>query len=205
METLRWTDDGGKEAEMKTYVGIDPGKSGCVAVMIPDPAVKDPGPGPGGLFDTLGALAYMHGEIILVDAEQLDLYELAKKINLPNGVFVLIEKAQIMHPKRTRQLDGSVIEEKAPQGVVGMLNYGIGYGEYLGMLKSWRIPFAEIHPMTWKKEYSLVGIPAKEAKDRSISVAKSIFPLVTDRLARKKDHGRAEALLIAEYARRKNM
>ena len=39
-----------------------------------------------------------------------------------------------------------------------------------------------------------------DQKARAIIIAQRLFPTVS--LARKKDHGRAEALLIAEYARR---
>lgn len=163
---------------MKTYVGIDPGKTGCVAIIV----------------DPMGYQVLFH------DAEQIDLHDLS--ISIGNDAFVLLEKPQVMHPKRKRDLwGGETIVEPAKQGVVSMLNYGIGYGEYLGMLKVLRVPYAEIHPMTWKREFSLI----RQDKQRSIDVAKHLYPSAADRLTRKKDHGRAEALLIAEYARRRNM
>ena len=164
----------------KVYVGIDPGKTGCVAKIT-------------------------ECGVIFTDAEELDLHLLGQYLTmesaLPNDVFVLIEKAQVMPKIRRRRTTAGIIEEPSGQGAVGMFNYGIGYGKYLGMLESLQISHAEIHSISWKKEFSLIHQP----KERSIQVAIQLFPQTADRLKRKKDHGRAEALLIAEYARRKNM
>jgi crossover junction endodeoxyribonuclease RuvC len=172
---------------MKTYVGVDPGKTGCVAIVAPLPL--DSG-----------------NTIIFCDAEAgISLADIGTMIGI--DAFVLLEKPQVMPGSKQRRLAageaaGQPGEQKEiGQGRIGILNYGIGYGEYLGMLKVLRIPFGEVHPMTWKKEFLLIGKP----KEISIARAKQLFPSVADRLARKKDHGRAEALLIAEYARRKNM
>ena len=55
--------------------------------------------------------------------------------------------------------------------------------------------------MKWKKEFSLVH----QDKQASIDMAKKLFPHIDFLFNRKKDHGRAEALLMAEYMRRKNM
>jgi crossover junction endodeoxyribonuclease RuvC len=172
---------------MKTYVGIDPGKTGAIA-FIQDGGNAGP-------------------VVAFIDAEGLDIACLGDTIG--REAFVLLEKAQVMPRIRKKGVlkfvDGvptsETIDEPAGQGAVGMFNYGVGYGEYRGMLKTLRIPFAEIHPATWKAAFSLFRQP----KERSIAVAKQLFPSISDQLTRKKDHGRAEALLIAEYARRRNM
>lgn len=99
------------------------------------------------------------------------------------GFFCVLEKAQAM-PK---------------QGVVAMFNYGKGYGEILAVLKILKIPFQEIQPMRWKKEFNLV----KKDKSASIVVAEKLFPdqvFLTPKM-RLMD-GKAEALLLAEYAKR---
>lgn len=98
-------------------------------------------------------------------------------------VFVAIEKAQAF-PK---------------QGTVSMFNYGKIYGQILGILKTLKIPFQEISPAVWKKEFSLI----RKDKRESIQTAAKLFPL--QEKAIKNNHHRAEALLLAEYARRKNM
>ena len=87
------------------------------------------------------------------------------------------------------------------QGVVSMFNFGQNYGFIQGVLKAYNIPFELVPPQKWKKEFSVTS-----DKNISIEVAKRLFPTVnlkaTERC--KKDHdGMAEALLMAEYARRK--
>lgn len=86
------------------------------------------------------------------------------------------------------------------QGVVSMFNFGQNFGFIQGVLKSFGIPFELVPPQKWKKEFSVTS-----DKNTSIEVAKRLFPGVnlkaTERC--KKDHdGMAEALLMAEYARR---
>ena len=87
------------------------------------------------------------------------------------------------------------------QGVVSMFNFGQNYGFIQGVLKAYNIPFELVPPQKWKKEFSVTS-----DKNTSIEVAKRLFPQVnlkaTERC--KKDHdGMAEALLLAEYCRRK--
>lgn len=87
------------------------------------------------------------------------------------------------------------------QGVVSMFNFGHSVGYIKGVLESFRIPYQEITPQKWKREF---GLSSKKAV--SAEVCKKLFPDV-DLLATpkcKKPHdGMAEALLMAEYARRK--
>lgn len=88
------------------------------------------------------------------------------------------------------------------QGVTSMFNFGKGAGFIEGVLRANYIPYQLIPPPTWKKEFSLINKDKKE----SCLVCRKLFPKVnlkrTDKC--KKDHdGMAEALLMAEYARRK--
>lgn len=87
------------------------------------------------------------------------------------------------------------------QGVVSMFNFGQSVGYIKGVLESFKIPYQEITPQKWKREF---GLSSKKAA--SVEVCNKLFPEV-DLLATpksKKPHdGMAEALLMAEYARRK--
>ena len=90
------------------------------------------------------------------------------------------------------------------QGVVGVFNYGIGYGAIRAALQIGMYPFQEITPMKWKKEFALI----KKEKEDSVAVAHQLFPnapLFRDKRGGGKVilHGRAEALLMAEYCRRR--
>lgn len=87
------------------------------------------------------------------------------------------------------------------QGVTSMFNFGKGFGWILGTLEAYDVPYELIRPQKWKKEFSVTS-----DKNTSIAVCKRLFPhvslLPTER-CRKDNDGMAEALLIAEYARRK--
>lgn len=87
------------------------------------------------------------------------------------------------------------------QGVTSMFNFGQNFGYIKGLLEAFQIPYELVRPQKWKKEFSITG-----DKNSSIEVCKRLFPGVslrrTDR-CRKDDDGFAEALLLAEYARRR--
>lgn len=53
--------------------------------------------------------------------------------------------------------------------------------------------------MTWKSDLELAG--GRCTKDDSRRIASTLFPSLSPLLERKKDHGRAEALLIAAYGK----
>lgn len=85
-------------------------------------------------------------------------------------------------------------------GSIGNFSMGRSSGLWEGILASMRFPYVKILPQRWKKAM-LDGMPKE--KGSSILVAKRLFPEVD--LSRKKDHGRADALLIAAYLRRINI
>lgn len=86
------------------------------------------------------------------------------------------------------------------QGVTSMFNFGKNVGFIEGVLSANYIPYQTVPPQKWKKEYSI-----SSDKNKSVEVCKKLFPNInlkrTDKC--KKDHdGMAEALLMAEFARR---
>lgn len=87
------------------------------------------------------------------------------------------------------------------QGVRSTFTFGVAFGYIKGVLEANRISYQEIPPERWKKEFGL-----NTDKKKSIEVCKALFPevslLPTDR-SRVDNDGMAEALLMAEYARRK--
>lgn len=87
------------------------------------------------------------------------------------------------------------------QGVSSMFTFGQGFGFIQGVLSAFNIPYELVNPQKWKKEFSVTG-----DKNSSISVCKRLFPdvpLLRSERCRKEHDGMAEALLMAEYARRK--
>lgn len=87
------------------------------------------------------------------------------------------------------------------QGVTSMFKFGENFGFIQGLLLAYSIPFELVTPQKWKKEFQITG-----DKNSSVAVCKRLFPNVSLRRTErcKKDHdGMAEALLMAEYARRR--
>ena len=78
---------------------------------------------------------------------------------------------------------------------------GYNFGLWKGVLESCVNPETTrvevVKPQAWKLALGLSG--KKSSKDDSIEMAKMVFPESEDMLQRKKDHGRAESLLIAAY------
>lgn len=73
----------------------------------------------------------------------------------------------------------------------GRLMHSLGMVE--GVVAALGLPYELVTPQSWKKHFGLRG----SEKDASRSLAQRYYPSAS--LARKKDHGRAEALLLAHY------
>lgn len=88
------------------------------------------------------------------------------------------------------------------QGVASTFKFGEQFGVLKGMCMGLGVKFITITPQEWKRGMGLLH----QDKDASIALAKKLFPEVDLRPSarcRKDSDGMAEALLIAEYARRK--
>ncbi len=86
------------------------------------------------------------------------------------------------------------------QGVTSCFSFGENFGLIQGLLRAFCIPYELVRPQKWKREFSCT-----KDKNTSIEVAKRLFPGVSLKRTERctKDHdGMAEALLMAEYARR---
>jgi crossover junction endodeoxyribonuclease RuvC len=102
------------------------------------------------------------------------------------NLIMVVEKSQVM-PK---------------QGIVGAFRYGAHFGIFSTVAVMLRVPYHEVRPIIWKKALGL-----SSNKLDSISACRRIFPtveLVPDK-CRKESDGIAEALLIAQWARQKNL
>ena len=87
------------------------------------------------------------------------------------------------------------------QGVTSMFHFGANYGFIQGVLRAYAMPFETVPPTVWKKSYSL-----GKDKTASVETARCLFPgvnLKRTQASRKDDDGMAEALLLAEYGRKR--
>ena len=87
------------------------------------------------------------------------------------------------------------------QGVTSTFSFGENFGWCQGILDAYGVSYELVRPLKWKREFSVTS-----DKNTSIEVCKRLFPDVSLKRTencRKDDDGLAEALLLAEYARRK--
>lgn len=80
------------------------------------------------------------------------------------------------------------------QGVTSSFRFGMGVGLLRGAIHAAQVPLIQTPPTKWKRHYRL-----DSDKEKARALALRLFPSMGARLIRKKDHGRAEALLIANY------
>jgi crossover junction endodeoxyribonuclease RuvC len=83
------------------------------------------------------------------------------------------------------------------QGVASTFKFGVNFGAWQGILSALGLPHLMPRPTEWQK-----GLVRKsdgaDPKARSLAVARRLFPGAE--LSKKKDHGRADALLLAWWA-----
>jgi crossover junction endodeoxyribonuclease RuvC len=78
------------------------------------------------------------------------------------------------------------------QGVASTFKFGQSYGSVLGLFGALKYNIIDVTPRRWKKDLSLTS-----DKEQARQMAINNWPDVSDLFKRKKDHGRAEAALIA--------
>jgi hypothetical protein len=80
------------------------------------------------------------------------------------------------------------------QGTASMYSFGLATGTLKAIIAACRIPSASVAPTKWKKYFGL-GPGKEQARAKAIA----LWP-GTGFFSRRKDHNRAEAALLAEYA-----
>ena len=157
----------------QTVVGIDPGASGAIALI-------DRAGGRVAVWDMPTKLVGVRKKRRVVDNAALALLLFRE---VPEKVLAAIETVNSM----------------PQEGVASAFSFGRAYGVALGVVCGLGMPMVEVEPQAWKKFHGLI----KKDKEASRLLAIERFPVVKVALARKKDHGRAEALLIADYVMRR--
>jgi crossover junction endodeoxyribonuclease RuvC len=155
-----------------TVLGIDPGLNGAIAQIEHS-----------GMYNRL-----------IVNVEDAPVHLLKKKKDyIPQLMADIVYK---LKGKNTHAFIEKV-HAMPKQGVTSTFSFGKGYGIWLGVLAALQIPYTLVTPMTWKK----IMLRDMGDKDASRHRACELFPEYAGLFSRKKDDGRAEALLIAEYGR----
>jgi hypothetical protein len=93
----------------------------------------------------------------------------------------------------------AVVEHVGPgqqKGTVASFQLGANFGVLRGVLAGAFIPIHMVQPGVWKRQ---IGIAAGADKDASRLAASRLLPTYSGQWSRVKDHGRAEAALLALY------
>lgn len=88
------------------------------------------------------------------------------------------------------------------QGRTSAHNYGRDAGTILGALGAWDVPVHLVSPAVWKVTAGLRSVKGEtkaQAKARARQRAVELWPAHSSSFGRVKDHGRAEAALIARH------
>ena len=81
------------------------------------------------------------------------------------------------------------------QGVTSMFNFGQSFGIIKGVCSAMQLSMYFVRPAKWKKYFNLI----KTEKDASRTKAIEIIPYISQKLSRKKDSNKADAILIASF------
>jgi len=159
----------------KFFVGVDPGATGAIAMMDEMGFIAGVWDYPGDPHALRTLLVHIQGDCIYPDT------------TIPKIELAVIEKVSAM-PK---------------QGVVSMFKFGQNYGIWQMAIASMGWPYELITPQRWRQVLDS-SVPQKPSKDDLMIYARRRWPRFADEyLTRKKDHGRCEAVLIADFARLK--
>jgi len=150
------------------HIGIDPGLSGAVAVISSDMSE---------VFDT---------PVVKITGGK----KIKREFNARAMAAILEFYAG------TAMVGIESVHSMPGQGVASCFSFGKGFGIWLGILATLKLPFHLITPQRWKK--TMLDGMGKE-KDNSRLRAIQLFP--HQPLALKWHHGRADALLIAYYTK----
>jgi len=111
--------------------------------------------------------------------ERVDVTAIRNFIDRHKPIRALIERAQAM-PK---------------QGASSGFKYGRAVGAIEAAIILCSIPVEIVEPSAWKRHWHLPGKDKESGRQKALQ----LFPAAHAALARKKDHGRAEAALIALF------
>jgi hypothetical protein len=147
--------------------GIDPGLSGAIVTLIDG----EPGPMIDMPTQTIGDWNEVDGA----------------------GVARFLREQRAAHPGAYVSACIEKVGARPNDGGTTAFRFGESSGKVKAVLESLGIPYSRAIPAVWKRRFGLIGTD----KDAARQLALVRFPSVAAELKRKKDNGRADALLLA--------
>ena len=141
-----------------------------------------------GLSGTLAAVEMVNGVPVLIDAIDMPSTGTGAKARVD-----IIAAAQWIakHAPSTAYVERA--QAFPGQGASSGFSYGRAVGAIEAVVAPCSIPMILVEAATWKKRLRLPGKDKEAARQKALQ----LFPAQHALLARKKDHGRADAALIA--------
>lgn len=152
-------------------IGIDPGLDGAVGVLWPT----------GKFYSVIDTPTIT---IQKSNGKEKREYNLPLMLNIIKDGAGDVAALEVGHPR-------------PGEGTVSAYSIGRSVALWEAFLVSQGIPYTKCYPHVWKKKM-MNGMSTKD-KGSSVLRAVQLFPEAAESLKRKKDHGRAEALLLAKY------
>lgn len=146
----------------------------------------------------LGVDPGVHGGLAIVDID-IDSTVLIDAIDIPTVGVKAKERVDTLAVRDwilSHQPQHALIERAGSmpkQGVASTFKYGRAVGSLEATIALCEIPMTVVEPSSWKRAHRLYGGEKEASRQRALQ----LFPTAHALLARKMDHGRAEAALIA--------
>jgi Holliday junction resolvasome RuvABC endonuclease subunit len=147
----------------------------------------------------LGIDPGIHGGLAVVDIVDGAASQIIDIIDIPIAGVKAKERVDVLAIRSFIEMhkpDYAVIERAGVmprQGISSGFKFGRAVGAIEAVIACCEIPLTIIEPTTWKKFHQLRGGEKEASRQRALQ----LFPSAHALLARKMDHGRAEAALIA--------
>lgn len=181
---------------MTVIVGIDPGAAGYISVISETKVEYRKIP--------------HHKQLIgktnrsIVNIKLMLKYMEAIKSASKGKLFVFVERQQPMAGPRFKRKgpDGEKQEGGGGSSVSSAFLMGANYYALLNSFILARVPYEVISPVAWKKHFALTKRPGEgpqQAKQRAADLAVQYHPDLESAIARDRQHGLAESLLIARF------
>ena len=162
---------------MKTYIGIDNGVTGSIAIISGEEKLLYPIP-------TKTEQDYTKKK---QNITRLDVSELQWTLALySNGKILCVLERPMINPGRFRATLSAIRCLEAE----------------LAILEALHLPYMYCDSKSWQKEFLPPGCRKEELKTKSADIGKRLFPELSEEIDKQKD---ADALLMAEWARRNDL
>ena len=150
-------------------IGIDPGLSGAIAIIENNKVL--------GIFDMPVMAEGKKNKRQLNSAQLVNIIK--ENVKKEDETVVVVEQVNAM----------------PGQGVTSMFNFGQTFGAIKGVCAALSLPIFFVRPSKWKKYFELIN----SSKDSSRTKVIEMYPSLSNKLSKKKDVNKSDAILIARF------